>query len=546
MSMLDKVKANLGITGSYQDTTIQGYIDEVKEFLIDGGVSKEIVDDESSAGVITRGVADLWNYGSGGAKLSPYFKQRAIQLCYKSDSPSKENNYYTKKEIDEKLNLMGIIKNTFTYNSTEHQTEFRFDGKYDVIEVFVNHLRLNKDDYIISGNKIILVKDLTSNQKVEIVLINLDEKEEEISSYIINPIKDYFYEMCCDGIDYDHAYKYMKEKKPIIGGACSSVRNGNWYGRNLDWTYDENAEFLVRTPNIKGRYASIGIASAISGLTNDFVKSKVDSTLYKIVPFMLADGINEKGLVVNTNVVPKDKGITSRTVPAVSEEVEICSIMLVRYVLDHFKTAQEAAEYIRDHMAVYMPATLLDMNYETHFMIADENKTYLVEFIGNETVITEMDKPYMTNFYLEDVVFNQDGKVYTPASENHRASENNITSNGSGLERYNMIVENYDNSNTKDGMRELMNKLNYTNAYKSSTDPFWYTEFVGVNNLTVDSDISDYASVVAYCKGLFDNRTRNGSTWQTNHSVIYDIAQRKAYVIVQEDGKELEYSLGGV
>ena len=43
--MLEQVKANLGITGSYQDTTIQGYINEVKEFLMDGGVSKEIVDD---------------------------------------------------------------------------------------------------------------------------------------------------------------------------------------------------------------------------------------------------------------------------------------------------------------------------------------------------------------------------------------------------------------------------------------------------------------------------------------------------------------------
>lgn len=88
-TMLTKVKANLGITGSYQDTTIQGYIDEVKEFLMDGGVSEEIVNDISSAGVISRGVADLWNYGSGGAKLSPYFKQRAIQLCYK-DKPEEE------------------------------------------------------------------------------------------------------------------------------------------------------------------------------------------------------------------------------------------------------------------------------------------------------------------------------------------------------------------------------------------------------------------------------------------------------------------------
>lgn len=81
--MLEKVKMNLGITGTFQDITIQGYIDEVKQFLIDSGIQKEIVEDENSIGIITRGVADLWNYGSGGTSLSPYFLQRAIQLAYK-------------------------------------------------------------------------------------------------------------------------------------------------------------------------------------------------------------------------------------------------------------------------------------------------------------------------------------------------------------------------------------------------------------------------------------------------------------------------------
>lgn len=81
--MLEKVKINLGITGTFQDMTIQGYIDEVKQFLIDSGIQKETVEDETSIGIITRGVADLWNYGSGGTSLSPYFLQRATQLAYK-------------------------------------------------------------------------------------------------------------------------------------------------------------------------------------------------------------------------------------------------------------------------------------------------------------------------------------------------------------------------------------------------------------------------------------------------------------------------------
>lgn len=81
--ILSKVKTNLGITGEFQDDTLMGYIEEVKEFLLDAGVRPEIVDAETSAGVITRGVADLWNYGSGNAEFSSYFRQRATQLTYK-------------------------------------------------------------------------------------------------------------------------------------------------------------------------------------------------------------------------------------------------------------------------------------------------------------------------------------------------------------------------------------------------------------------------------------------------------------------------------
>ena len=81
--MLEKVKALLGITGTFQDATIQGYIDEVKQFLLDGGVDASIVNADTSAGIIARGVADLWNYGSGEGQLSPYFIQRATQLSYK-------------------------------------------------------------------------------------------------------------------------------------------------------------------------------------------------------------------------------------------------------------------------------------------------------------------------------------------------------------------------------------------------------------------------------------------------------------------------------
>lgn len=75
---LNDVKNALGITGDYLDGTLQIYFDEVVLFLEDAGVPISKI----TAGLVSRGVADLWNYGGAEGKLSPYFMQRATQLAY--------------------------------------------------------------------------------------------------------------------------------------------------------------------------------------------------------------------------------------------------------------------------------------------------------------------------------------------------------------------------------------------------------------------------------------------------------------------------------
>lgn len=77
--LLTSVKKSLGITGDYQDETIAEYIKEVESFLKDAGVKKSNI----TAGIVARGVSDLWNYGAGEGKLSEYFIWRATQLSFK-------------------------------------------------------------------------------------------------------------------------------------------------------------------------------------------------------------------------------------------------------------------------------------------------------------------------------------------------------------------------------------------------------------------------------------------------------------------------------
>lgn len=76
---LADVKNALGITGIYQDATLQIYFDEVVDFLVDAGVAEANI----TTGIVARGVSDLWNYGGAEGKLSQYFMQRAAQLSYK-------------------------------------------------------------------------------------------------------------------------------------------------------------------------------------------------------------------------------------------------------------------------------------------------------------------------------------------------------------------------------------------------------------------------------------------------------------------------------
>ena len=77
---VEDVKKALGITGDYQDETIEIYFEEVVDFLIQAGVKEKNI----SKGIVARGVSDLWNYGIGEGKLSQYFMTRAVQLSFKS------------------------------------------------------------------------------------------------------------------------------------------------------------------------------------------------------------------------------------------------------------------------------------------------------------------------------------------------------------------------------------------------------------------------------------------------------------------------------
>lgn len=394
-----------------------------------------------------------------------------------------------------------------------------------------------------------MVEDIKINGKS--ILNGNNVANIDFNNFNLSRLEEYLYTINYDSYDWKKGNKALRKGElPLSCGACSSVRNGNWFGRNYDWYYDNAEEFVIRVSGNEKRFASIGVASFPKITKKEAEKRKINE-LYDYLPFFTLDAINEYGVVCNINVVPSgDKGFTKGTHPDAKEE--ICQIMLPRYVVDNFKSAREAAEYIRDNVNVYVFG---DSNgyQEIHAMIADEKDTFILEFINNECIVLDVsDKPYMTNFYIEGTTPNEDGTVYTPytAASGKFASSNGITPYGAGLERYNCIVNNYDNTDNREGMLDLMtNKLKYTNGYTIDEDSeYWCTEMVSntktFGNLTVDTTYDKYDGIKALTKRYFAERSREktrdkeGSTWQTVHSSVYDIKNRVLYVVVQEEGAE--------
>lgn len=301
------------------------------------------------------------------------------------------------------------------------------------------------------------------------------------------------------------------------------MRSGNFYGRNYDWTYDNAAHFVIRTAASQGGYSSVGVAGSIPSLTNDLVESRRLAQAYRILPFMTIDGINEKGVCCNVNVVPtEDMGITTGTNP---DGKELCVIALPRYILDYCDSADDAIEKILG-LNIYAPRSDR-FSQELQLMIADSTKTYVVEFINNTVEVFDVTntKPYITNFYIKGAEFNQDGTV----------DVSSLTTYAMGIERYNIITDGINDADDLDGMTILMTSLNYSQTYSLDVSPLWVSEYVGGNRKITDP-YESFVPLVERYHEYWENRSRDdGKMWHTVHTSVYDLQNKKLYLLSQEE-----------
>ncbi len=325
--------------------------------------------------------------------------------------------------------------------------------------------------------------------------------------------------------DYDIDYALQDRTDTLVDlandnfepGGCSAIREGNYVGRNLDLPYGPFAEIIVHVPAAKGRYASVGSFCACQELTGDkLTKDNMNETLYNLIPICICDGINEKGVVCEMNVVPaKDVAMTTGTNPG---KPSINMGNVVRYVLDNASSAKEAIELLKESN-ICCPwdwAGSIGKGMEYHYLLADENETYVIEIINNELTALK-DETILTNYYI-----GVDGG----------------TENGSGIERHEILNKNRSIATSIAGMSKLMQMVYWTKTNDVNAEYFCYSDHFG--EIAKDGTTITLSNYENYKEDLLESgkndaklteemlktgQNTNG-LWYTLHTCVFDIPAR--------------------
>ena len=354
-------------------------------------------------------------------------------------------------------------------------------------------------------------------------------------------LADYLYYM-----EYtDYVPNLMTGEQVKTGFACSAVRNGNFYGRNLDLDYADVPEFVIKVDAKEGRYASIGLSTSYALKSNNGV-DKVSEDQWLAMPNMTFDGINENGVAINCNVAPAIDLDFATLLSTNYGKPRIHAVSVVRYVLDHAKSAAHGVDLLKN-MDIYG-------GYGTwglHWMLSDEKETYIIECIDGELVARNNTDNIMTNFYVNYAPNTPYAKHIAKTGQTVAGKTYKdfpiLTPHACGVERYAILKEHYaEGGKSAEGMSRLMERVKYTKSYEADTEPFWYTEFTE-GNLTMANAPMDFKAVIQSSIDTYKLHDRNiqpNNFWQTWHTAVYDLKNRTLRLNIQEDySKHYDFKL---
>lgn len=302
--------------------------------------------------------------------------------------------------------------------------------------------------------------------------------------------------------------------------ACSSVRNGNYHGRNFDFFANSSSTFVVRTTATENRYATIGVAR-LANINDAYIDAGLTERQRQILPWAILDGMNEKGLVVNNNVVSKKDWGTHPHTGTNEGAPDLNILFTTRAILDNCATVQEALDYLEEHNITPLGSEKMNL----HIMLSDPKETCVVEVIDNKLVVIP-NQYIMTNYHLY--------YYYIP-------------DNAMGVERYDILEEHYDEGGeSMEGMWNLMKRVRYTNTYDADNE--WYSEIAssyGIKYSDIPEHQTELYNKLTLIEAAWTIQKENieqqcclpQSTqfWDTVHNTIYDMENKKMWITVHEN-----------
>ena len=409
------------------------------------------------------------------------------------------------------------------------------------------------------------------------------------------------YEMEFGNSDYAYAMSILKDvrgkerddiDKSSIRfdlGFTSTVEQDGILARNYNDYIRDAATFVVRTKKGDGRFSSVGVVPGFDSMNDEFVgKALKYDSYYKVLPFLLVDGINENGVVVTLssypvsdfspetvldlykhgNFSPKRREEMIKSMVKVKEERSfedrmqddrvlnskelkksgtedgegIFIIMSVRYLLDKAVSADNAIEILRKKKLIDYP-TPDDKDRGYHFMIADKDKCLCVEFIDGEMYV-DVDATVMTDY-----------------------SFNNLSSYSMmGQERYDTLKSRQRGMTSRRAIINVMKDMYYSKAYDiSDPNSCWYSECYTDKGLftfnppsldQIDENFDgsrfflDYFDNVSLNQSEIRrmlsqkaNKPKNNNVLYTAHTSVYDIKERNLTLIARENNIEFDFRI---
>lgn len=305
-----------------------------------------------------------------------------------------------------------------------------------------------------------------------------------------------------------------------------------------------------------------------------------------IIPMLTMDGINDKGVAINVNVVISDSDCCGDTYGTFENAPEgefctgdLCTGFVVRYVLDHATSAANAI-YLLEHSNIYSVT-----GQEFHYMISDANESYVCEFINNNLVVLKgkgknatmsnfhvTHSPYVTDY---DIVYPA-GTVLEPSKyegfdidiEHAKLVSNKYYRYPMGVERYARVKEDVASVNSRNKMLKNMEKVWYKKMYLPGNEKAYcsdcnfhvYETLFGYEQFSYYDDASLDEYRMAEFKGMQDKYAKlvefeqqtgirtpsnvlSTGLCQTVHTSAYDIKGKKLSVNIQEVDTVYEFSL---